>query len=122
MVSASCGVTTVTAGAVDHVRGALVGSSTAASRLRPSWSESDVPCPKPIGVLAGDWASGAYVTSCSPAPSSGRPLPAELLDVLQLAGERDKPEFAPDVTVDPNGKWQFAQHPEATLEELAGLQ
>lgn len=42
--------------------------------------------------------------------------------MLQPAGDRDKPEFAPDTTVDPEGKWQFAHHPEGTPEQLQELQ
>ena len=44
------------------------------------------------------------------------------MEALEPAGERDKPDCAPDVTVDPEGKWQFAAHPDATEEEKAALQ
>jgi hypothetical protein len=112
----ACSATAVTAGAVEHgVQGALgVGTAGVTGAY---WTEPGNFCPHTVELLAGE-VSGAFSASHLPEGV----CPAELLDVLQPAGDRDKPEFAPDTTVDPEGKWQFAHHPEGTPEQLQELQ
>jgi hypothetical protein len=112
-----CGTATATAGAVEQGiqwnRAAMGVTGFECVR----WAAPGDLHPQTVELLAGE-LTGAFTASYG----SGITHPAELLEALEPAGERDKPDCAPDVTVDPEGKWQFAAHPDATEEEKAALQ
>jgi hypothetical protein len=111
-----CGTATATAGAMEHsVQGALgVGTSGVSGAYYTS--------PDNFNPTVRDLLAGEMTRVDAVGYEVSRALPVELLEALQPAGERDKPEFAPETTIDPDGKWQFAHHPDATPEEQAQLQ
>jgi hypothetical protein len=111
-----CGTASATAGALEQgVHGSLgVGTNGVTGA---HFTSPDNFCPRGTELLAGELAGAGFL---SHEVSSTRP--AQLLEALEPAGEREPPEFAPDTTIDPEGKWQFAHHPDATPEEQAQLQ
>jgi hypothetical protein len=111
-----CGVVAATAGAVGQSFQGTLGVGTAGV-AGAYWTEPSNFRPHTVELLAGE-VTGAFTAGHVP----GTPHPTELLDALQPAGERDRPQFAPEVTVDPDGRWQFAHNPEGTPEEHAQLQ
>jgi hypothetical protein len=115
---ASCGVATATAGAWQQgAHGFREASCSVGGAARGVGTANNHPWT--VELVAGE-VSGAFTTAGI--YGLGQPHPSELLEVLQPAGERDKPELTPEVTVDPDGKWQFAHNPVGTPEEHAELQ
>jgi hypothetical protein len=111
-----CGVVAATAGAMGQSVQGMLGGGTAGV-AGAYWTEPGNFRPHTVELLAGE-VTGAFTAGHIP----GTPHPTELLDALQPAGEKDRPQFAPEVTVDPDGKWQFAHNPDGTPEEHAQLQ
>ena len=110
-----CGTATATVGAMEGgVQGALgVGTAGVSG---PYWTSPDNFNTRATDLLAGEMAMADAIGY-----EANMTRPVELLDALQPAGEKDKPEFAPETYTDPEGKWQFAHHPDATPEEQAEL-
>ena len=111
----SCGTVTATVGLMEQTAPGILNVGTVGATetgMAPTYAAH----PGPVELLAGE-----LMAPFTPAYKPGVPFPTELLEALEPAGERDKPSSAPDVTVDPDGKWQFASHPEASSEEKEQL-
>jgi hypothetical protein len=72
--------------------------------------------PPAVELLAGE-VSGAFTAS-----HGLEAHPSHLLEALQPAGEQEQCEGACRTTTDPEGKWQFAHHPDAGASDMERLQ